>query len=116
MKKYSLYMLLTVLLIMAGCNKKKQPDSTNSNNNTTSSGDPNDHPIFYSINGFHDVTVNKGIDTTISMPVSIGFYPSKVGVSINVDKLPGGVTVTPRSLTVYDSFDTTFVFMIKIAP
>lgn len=101
------------MLVIASCNKKSQPDPVNSNN-SSSSGGSDDYPIFYSITGFHNVTVTKGVDTTVDMPVHIDFYPSKVGVAINIDKLMDGIVAIPKSLTVYDSFDTTFVFRVKL--
>jgi len=109
-KNVSGFIIVCSLSLLLACSKKHEPVTTGNNNALPLLG----QPIFYSITGFRDVSVKVNLDTVISMPISVHYYPSNVALNVDIFGLPDGVTVTPKSVSGFNSFDTTFLFTVKM--
>ena len=110
MKKKKLYCTAIILFAMVvGCTKKKE-QVVNSSPIIIHQDAPG-----FKIKGLRDVTVRKGVDTTISMHVSAdSFKYTYLSTTVTPENLPFGVSATPAEVVVYSSFDTTYVFHIRI--
>ncbi len=107
------FILVILTALATGCSKRTDSNQV-SNNTVAATNTSSGHPIFYNVEGFHDIEVRRYVDTVVKMPVSVKYYPSDVRLNVQISSLPAGVTVTPTSVAGYDSFDTTFIFSIKI--
>jgi len=70
-------------------------------------------PFSYTVNGLHDLNVQRYADTTVYLPLTTSYVAGiNESVTIAADGLPSGVTVSPGTISGLPTFTDSFAFHI----
>ncbi len=97
MKKYNLFLVALMFVVIAACTK---------------SGDSNSSSFTYTVESIPNYTATEYVDTTFAVPVSVTLVSGSAQGTLTLTPtgMPAGVTVIPASFVGMGTFTTAFAF------